>query len=168
MPPALLEKLKSETCQLQRAFTKTHNEVSGLPMQEQLSNDDISLLESTAGALHNQFQECLAQPVVLDETQDEKELDAFFDEVTKVTNANRGKFNKIHFFLEELEKKNVKPSPVSQNQSLAHTSTLCSKVPDLQLPTFDGQITEWNGFWEIFQSQVGSVQDLPQLSKFTY
>ena len=173
MPRTPLEKLKSERRQLRRAFTKTYNEVSGLRMQEQLLNDDISLLKSTAGALHDQFQECLTlekelRAVVLYETQDEKELDAFFDEVTKVTNANQGKFNKIHFFLGEHEKKNAKPSPVSRNQLLAHTSTLRSKLPDLQLPTFDGQITEWNGFWERFQSQVGSLQDLPRSSKFTY
>ena len=116
MPRTPLEKLKSERRQLRRAFTKTYNEVSGLRTQEQLLNDDISLLKSTAGALHDQFQECLTlekelRTVVLDDTQDEKELDAFFDEETEVTNANRVKFNKIHFFLDELEKKNAKLPP---------------------------------------------------------
>ena len=92
----------------------------------------------------------------------------FFDEVTKVTNANRGKFNKIHFFLKELEKKNAENSPVSQNQSIMNTSTLRFKLFDLKLPTFDGQIKEWNGFWEMFQSQVDSLNDFPQSSQFTY
>ena len=48
-----------------------------------------------------------------------------------------------------------------------HTSTLRSKLPDLQLRAFDRQINEWNGFWERFQSQVGTLQGLPKSSKFT-
>jgi len=57
---------------------------------------------------------------------------------------------------------------VSQNQSITNTSTWRSKLPDLPLPTFDGKITEWNGFWERFQPQVGSLNDPPWSSKFTY
>ena len=172
MPRTTMEKLKSERRHLRRAFTKTYNEVSGLLTKDALTNDDISLLKSIAGALHDQFQECITlekelRAVVLEEIKDEKELDTFFDEVTDVTNTNRGKFNKSTFFLAELEKTNAKP-PVSQMQSIARAATLRSKLPDLHLPTFDGQITEWNGFWEQFQSQVGSLQDLPQSSKFTY
>ena len=41
---------------------------------------------------------------LLDEIQDEKELEEFFHEVNEVTNANRGKFNKIHFILNEFDK----------------------------------------------------------------
>ena len=41
-------------------------------------------------------------------------------------------------------------------------------MPDLQLPTFDGKITEWLGFWERFQSQVGSSPELPKSAKFRY
>ena len=164
MPRTPMEKLKSERRQLRRAFTKTYNEVSGLLTNEHVSNDDITLLKSAAAALHDQFQECLTlekelRAIVLDEIQDESELDVFFDDVTEVTNANRGKFNKINFFLKELEKKtNAENPPTSQNQSVTNTSTLRSKLPDLQLPTFDGQIMEWNGFWERFQSQVGSLR----------
>ena len=89
---------------------KTYNEVSGLLTKDALTNDDISLLKSTAGALHNQCQECITlekelHAVVLEESKDEKELDTFFDEVTDVTNTNLGKFNKITFFLAELRRK---------------------------------------------------------------
>ena len=103
--------------------------------------------------------------IVLDEIHDKNELDVVFDKVTEVTNTNRGKFNKINFnfFLTELEKKKAETSPVSQNQSITNTSTLRSKLPDLQLPTFDGKVTEWKGFWERFQSQLGSLNDLLDL-----
>ena len=82
---------------------KTYNEVSGLLTKDALTNDDISLLKSTAGALHDQCQECITlekelHAVVLEEIKDEKELDTFFNEVTDVTNTNLGKFTKLPFF----------------------------------------------------------------------
>ena len=78
MPRTTMEKLKSERRQLRRAFTKTYNEVSGLLTKDALTNDDISLLKSTAGALHDQFQECITlekelRAVVLEEIKDKRE-----------------------------------------------------------------------------------------------
>ena len=88
-----MEKLKSERCQPRRAVTKMYNDLSGLLTNEALTNDDISLLTSTTGALHDQFQECLMLEkelltVILGDIQNEKELDTFFDKVTKVTKTN--------------------------------------------------------------------------------
>ena len=173
MPRTQLEKLKSERRQLRRGFTKTYNEISDIFAKSAQTEEEISVLKSTAEALHEQFRDCQIldkelRGIVLEEIQNEEESDAFFDEVTEVTNANRGKINKLLFYIAEFEKKNIKPTPVSNIPTLSNTSTLRSKLPDLQLPTFDGQITEWNGFWERFQSQVGTLKDLPKSSKFTY
>ena len=168
MPRTPLEKLKLERRQLRRAFTKAYNDASEYFTQPILSNEDITLLKTAAAALNDQFRECHdlgkdIRSVALDEIKDEDELDAFFDEVNEVTNANRGKISKLEFYISKFEKKNVKTTPVSNIPTLSNTSTLRSKLPDLQLPTFDGQITEWNGFWERFQSQVGTLKDLPNL-----
>ena len=86
------------------SINETYNELSGLLTNKHLLNDDITLLNSATAALHDQFQECLRlekelRAIVLDDIQDEYELDVFFANVTEVTSANRGKFNKIHFFL---------------------------------------------------------------------
>ena len=43
-----------------------------------------------------------------------------------------------------------------------------SKVPDLSLRTVDSNSTEWFGFWEQCQSQVGNSPDLPKSAKFRY
>ena len=94
----------------------------------------------------------------MEEIKDEADLDAFFDEVDAVNSANRGKHNKLAFIISS-----KKPTLLS---STAHSSR--SKLADLQLPTFDGKITEWLGFWECFQSQVGSSPELPKSAKFTY
>ena len=80
--------------------------------------------------------------MAMDEIKDEAELDAFFDEVDEVTSANRGKLRKIQFYISEYDIKNAKPTIVSSIPTLSHTPTLRSKLPYLQLPTFDGQITE--------------------------
>ena len=122
-----MEKLKSERCQPRRAVTKMYNDVSSLLTNEALTNDDISLLTSTTRALHDQFHECLMLEkelltVILGDIQNEKELDTFFDKVTKVTNANQGKFNRLTFFLTERERTNPKP-PVSHTQLIVHTTT---------------------------------------------
>ena len=40
-------------------------------------------------------------------------------------------------------------------------------LPKLQLPIFDGKISEWQEFWDIFYCSVHE-QNLPAVSKFTY
>ena len=165
-----LEKLKLERRQLRRAFTKTFNEVATLFDESLLSDKDVSQLKSAADALNVQFRECQdldreLRSVVLEDMEDEDDMDTFFDEVNEVTTLNRGKISELEFYLSKFEKKST-PSPSAP--PLLSTPTLRSKLPDLQLPDFDGKITEWFGFWERFQSQVGSLSDLPNSSKFTY
>ena len=75
---------------------------------------------------------------------------------------NKGKLNKLSLFIEKLGK------PITSASSSSDYMLSRSKLPDLNLPTFDGNITEWFGFWERFQSQVGNSPDLPNSAKFTY
>jgi len=176
MPPkqsSSLERLKQDRRQAQRTFTKTYNEVTGILAQPSCTAEEISQLRFTNEELNAQFKDCRdldkdIQKMAMDERKDEAELDAFFDEVDEVTSANRGKLRKIQFYISEYDTKNAKPAIVSSIPTLSPAPTLRSKLPNLQLPTFDGQITEWNGFWERFQSQVGTLPDLPKSSKFTY
>eukprot|EP00794_Sanderia_malayensis_P001767 gene1767-biopygen1613 len=172
MPKTPFEKLQLERRQLRRSFTKTFNEASSLFKRDRLLNEEITFLKTAAAALQEQLKECQnldkeIRIVALDEIEDEDESDAFFDEVTEVTNNNRGKISKLAFCISEFEKKNAS-TLVSQSPTSQSTLTLRSKLPDLQLPTFDGKITDWHGFWERFQTQVGSLSDLPASSKFTY
>eukprot|EP00794_Sanderia_malayensis_P000737 gene737-biopygen21 len=172
MPKTPLEKLQLERRQLRRSFTKTYNEASSLFKKDRLLNEEITFLKTAAAALQEQLKECQnldkeIRIVALDEIEDEDESDAFFDEVTEVTNNSRGKISKLAFCISEIEKKNAS-TLVSQSSTSQSTLTLRSKLPDLQLPTFDGKITDWHGFWDRFQTQVGSLSDLPASSKFTY
>ena len=162
MPKSPLEKLKLERRQVRRAFTKTFNDGAPFLDKSALSEEDLSTLKSIVSALTTEFNDCQEldkelRSIVLEEIDDETEQDAFFDEVNEVTSVNRGKIAKLEFLLSKFEKKcSASPTPVA------------SKLPDLQLPFFDGKITEWFGFWERFQSQVGNLPDLPNTAKFTY
>ena len=138
-----LEKLKQDRRQLRRTFTKTYNEVSGILAKQSCTTEEISQLRLTNEELEAQLKECRdldkdIRKMAMDEIKDEAELDAFFDEVDEVTSINRGKLGKIQFYMSEHDKKNAKPAIVSSTPMPSPAPTLCSKLPDLQLPTFDG------------------------------
>ena len=110
----------------------------GLFTKAFLLHEEISILKSTAAALHDDFQgyQALgkdAHPIDTDEVQTEEESDAFFDEITEVANSERGKITKHHFYIEQFEEKYPKSVPISQTLMLKHISTLRSKLQDLPL-----------------------------------
>ena len=41
------------------------------------------------------------------------------------------------------------------------------KLPKLQLPLFEGDILQWQEFWDIYNSAVHE-QDIPNVTKFSY
>ncbi|KAJ0171888.1 hypothetical protein K1T71_012651 [Dendrolimus kikuchii] len=41
-------------------------------------------------------------------------------------------------------------------------------LPPLQLPTFDGQPTEWNSFYDLFKSLITNNEHLSEVEKFRY
>ena len=176
MPPkqkSPTEKLKLERRQLRRTFTKIYNETSSFIADKTVfSNEEIARLKSAFSALHTQFKDCnelekQLRDIVLDEIENEDELDAFFDEVDEVASVNRGKLTKLEFVISKYDSNVCTPSSTSKPEP-SSSSYSRSKLPDINLPTFNGNITEWFGFWERFQSQVGESPDLPNAAKFTY
>ena len=170
MPPkqkSTLDKLQQERSQLRRTFTKIFNEATPLLTKSPLTDDEIVLLKSSSELLNDTFTESRIlerelRSLVLDEIQDETQRNAFFDESDTVILQDKGKLNKLSLFIEKLGK------PTTSASSSSDYMLSRSKLPDLNLPTFDGNITEWFGFWERFQSQVGNSPDLPNSAKFTY
>ena len=120
----------------------------------------------------NQFKECSdlekqLRELVIEEINDEGELDSFFDEVTEVTSQQHGKLTKLEFIISKYNAYPSMPSSTRQEPP-SSTSSSRSKRPDLNLPTFSGNITGWFGFWERFQSQVGNSPDLPKAATVMY
>ncbi|XP_053390231.1 uncharacterized protein LOC128553139 [Mercenaria mercenaria] len=48
------------------------------------------------------------------------------------------------------------------------SSTQYSRLPKFSLPTFNGNILEWQAFWDSFSSAVHSNQNLTDVQKFNY
>lgn len=46
-----------------------------------------------------------------------------------------------------------------------HTKKLRPKLPNFKLPTFTGELTEYEEFIDYFQAQIGRRQDLEPVSK---
>ena len=58
----------------------------------------------------------------------------------------------------------------SDNKSAAHVSSFSItdvKLPKLNLPVFNGDVLQWQSFWDQFVAAVDST-DLPDVSKFSY
>ncbi len=56
------------------------------------------------------------------------------------------------------------PSSVSGSQD---SEAVNVKLPKLELPKFSGEITQWQSFWDQFNSHFNAT-NLPVISKFTY
>lgn len=57
------------------------------------------------------------------------------------------------------------------NEDLSETGSVSvhqtAKLPKLELPTFNGDVTQWPSFWDKFQATVHN-SNLPDVTKFTY
>ena len=49
---------------------------------------------------------------------------------------------------------------------ISTSSTQFSKLPKLTLPTFDGDILQWQSFWDYFESSIHSNGNLTDVQKF--
>lgn len=56
-----------------------------------------------------------------------------------------------------------------RNTSSSTTSNkVRARLPKLQLSTFDGNFTEWQSFWDNFESVIDQNEDLSDTDKFSY
>ena len=65
----------------------------------------------------------------------------------------------------------LNPVAVATNQQVAgglSNGGLQVSLPKLQLQTFDGNLQQWQEFWEIFDAAVHQQQGLPPVAKFSY
>lgn len=54
-----------------------------------------------------------------------------------------------------------------KSDSSSTTAPLHAKLPKLELPRFDGDLKQWQSFWEQFSSHIDDTE-LPTISKLTY
>ena len=56
----------------------------------------------------------------------------------------------------------------SQMSSISHASSQNHRLPKLDLPTFDGNILNWQTFWDAFNSTIHLNTTLTEIQKFSY
>lgn len=61
-------------------------------------------------------------------------------------------------------------SSAASSQSTSNTQQISSKVkrPQLNIPPFTGDITQWNAFYQLFQNLIENDQALTEIEKFIY
>ena len=107
----------------------------------------------------------------LDDVQNRYELsledeDAILNDITTAADF-RDSARKVRTLASEKFKE---LSGDSGNKSAAHVSSFFMtdvKLPKLNLPVFNGDVLQWQSFWDQFVAAVDST-DLPDVSKFSY
>ena len=107
----------------------------------------------------------------LDDVQSRYELsledeDAILNDITTAADF-RDSAKKVRTLATEKFKEH---SEDSENKSAAYVSSFSItdvKLPKLNLPVFNGDMLQWQSFWEQFVAAVDST-DLPDVSKFSY
>ena len=92
--------------------------------------------------------------------------DAFIDVITKVDRVltkiyNLETNNSEHSFVRETTSNHTR-SPSNP------TETVKVKLPKLELKPFDGNILNWQPFWDRFQSSIDSNSNISSVDKFAY
>ena len=67
------------------------------------------------------------------------------------------------------------PLPQQPQQTITNTTSTTGnfmsslpKLPKLELPKFGGRITEWNAFWDLYDSAIHSNPSISKVNKFNY
>ena len=173
MPPkqkTSFDKYVQERKQLHHSFMTIFNEVSSHFAKATLTDDEIALVKGSLDLLHTTFEEMRAleeklKAIALEDMKEEAERNEFLDEGDAVVIKNKSKLTKLELFISKLEKPTVSlpsstPQPLSTQVTFSQT-----KLPELNLPPFYGNIAGWFGFWERFLSQVGKSPNLPNAAR---
>ncbi|XP_061515265.1 uncharacterized protein LOC133393624 isoform X2 [Anopheles gambiae] len=79
------------------------------------------------------------------------------------------KFHRVRGFIMDMLKTDESVQPIASS-TMANTTTASVKMrlPKLELPTFDGNITQWVTYKDRFVSLVHDVAELPDVAKLQY
>ena len=140
----------------------TTSELLDLPDTDELKatmiEDAIKSYKARMAAFDNK------QAAVENEYADEKLLLADIDESSKFRDGMQKTFLTATKWLKDHVQKVKDAVP-----GTSHTATAVSnsRLPTLQLPKFDGNILQWQNFWDQFIAMVDKTT-LPNVSKFAY
>ncbi|XP_027223345.2 uncharacterized protein [Penaeus vannamei] len=103
-----------------------------------------------------------AQTAVDVELVNPDDLDADLDEASNFRKAATN----VRFEV-TMRMKRVNDGSDSDKGSVSSMSTSDAKLPKLELPKYDGDLTQWQSFWDRFTASIDRT-DIPVITKFTY
>ena len=124
-------------------------------------HDDVSLLE--------QYQEQMSDV--------KRELSAIYEEIVAVDLpddhalvAQHAGLEKLHFRCSHMIKKLLNTHAARSPKAIATcpAGDKTSKLPKLDVPTFDGDVLHWQPFWEQFETSVHNRTSLSNAEKLVY
>ena len=160
-----LEFCKKRRTNLYRQFTKEYNASQEFMGKSTVTPDDLVVLEARLEMLqehaskYHQINETIIDLLLQQEEVDEKSM----DEIAQRESDDKIKLNRVKRFIETSLSKNTASKP---RMTTSHDEA-SAKLPKLNLPTFDGNLTKWTAFWEMMEHDVlnGKFSDI---TKFNY
>ncbi|XP_053663491.1 uncharacterized protein LOC128712626 [Anopheles marshallii] len=118
----------------------------------------VKALEEAKGAYEDAREKLLLEDEEADEVQMRNDRKEFYK-----------KYHKVKGFIMDLQKADESAHPIA-NSTMANTTSASVKMrlPKLELPTFDGNITQWVTYKDRFVSLVHDVPELPEVAKLQY
>ena len=121
--------------------------------------DDVALLE--------QYQEQMSDA--------KRELSTIYEELVAVDLPDdhalvtqHAGLEKLHFDCSHLIRKLLSSRASLYTKATATASDKTSKLPKLDVPTFDGDVLRWQSFWEQFETSVHNCTSLSNAEKLVY
>ncbi|XP_068238777.1 uncharacterized protein [Palaemon carinicauda] len=135
------------------------------------------LLESSTTTI-SQFEYAIKEYnqrlVKLDEVQEaieievaEEELEQLLDEAHEFRTVSVQPRIQAEDQIRKLAASGSIAGSISGQSSSRESDITNVKLPKLELPKFSGEVTQWQSFWDQYNSHIDAT-DLPVISKFTY
>ena len=164
--PPTLKQLQSRRVAVKGWVTRC---VAKLDSLLKLTDDNLNVTHLNDAM--DQFDKMLAK---LDDIQSDVEFsieddDALLEDVNHAADFREGARNYRVEAAERLRQLSAAPgsSIASGAESASSTSTSEVKLPKISLPSFSGDVLQWESFWDVFSATVHE-SDISSVTKFSY
>ena len=103
---------------------------------------------------------------ILDDLQDEGAMERDMEEADEFKLKSKKTIDKIDAVLAPTSR--GLPISLGHAPSETRSMSLRPKLPKLTIKKFEGDITTWKSFWDIYESAVHNNEELSDINKFTY
>ena len=159
-----------ERTRLQSIYTQSLLELRDVEQDSRVSllkpDSSLNTLQITHRELDMQVQTTVnawtAYEPILASDKDE------FEKESRDFRANRrAAINLLKEIADKIQSITPQQNPTQNVVPVRHNSMPVPKFEPITIPTFDGDLSQWMAFWDIFNSMVHSRSDMDEVVKFT-